>query len=643
MPNEGTSNRRIASKSTNVRLTYLVYLALAVAVAAPLLGTGLVLAVDLSQTPHPGIPAAYWGIPEGTHVGPPARLPLDAAFAALGGIDAVWVGQKLMLLAIVFLAGFGLHRLVPVRTERARLFAGFLYAVNPFVYDRLYTGQWFLLLGYALLPHAYLAFLRALDGRRLAPFAFGALFLATGIASTHMAVLLLVLCGITLLAQLRKIRQRPRGARGALAAFALAMLPSLYWLVPTPGVEDLWRNIGSGQLDLYRTVADHDWGLAPTVAGLYGYWNNVEPIKSHLSAWPLLALTLVMLAAWGGILRRRDPTTLAVAAAGAFGFLLALGDSSFLTRDTYTWALDHFSFLRSFREPQKGVALLVLAYAFLGAIAVDDLLRNPPRRRAAAHLVSALVLALPLLYGYRMFGGLWGELHTSRFPASWEEADQRLSGEAAHSRTLFLPWHGYFAVDFAHGRVVSNPAPSFFGTPVLASRSVGEGSGIADTSDPAERQVNRLLAQHPAYFASCLAQLGVSHVLLAKVADWEQYRFLDGRRDIVPEQRWRDLVLYRLRAPGGLVMKRNSATARGCAKVRPLAISKQSPVRYTIDEPGSASSQVALGLPQAGDWKLRKGEVAFEPWASYRRNYLLGLAGLAAFLGILFQVLRRRN
>ena len=90
----------------------------------------------------------------------------------------------------------------------------------------------------------------------------------------------------------------------------------------------------------------------------------------------------MVLAAWGGFLRRRDPTTLAVAAAGAFGFLLALGDASFLTRDLYTWALDHFSFLRSFREPQKGVALLVLAYAFLGAIALSS---SSLRHSAVSH------------------------------------------------------------------------------------------------------------------------------------------------------------------------------------------------------------------------------------------------------------------
>ena len=45
----------------------------------------------------------------------------------------------------------------------ARLGAGLLYAVNPFVFDRLYAGQLGLLLGYALLPFAVTALL---DGAR---------------------------------------------------------------------------------------------------------------------------------------------------------------------------------------------------------------------------------------------------------------------------------------------------------------------------------------------------------------------------------------------------------------------------------------------------------------------------------------------
>src|SRR5260221_8578431 len=154
----------------------LVYLLLAVAVAGPLLAPGLVLAVDLAPVPHPHLASAYWGVAQGTHEGSLSRLPLDALFVLLGRVGAVAIGEKLLLLAIVFLAGLGMHRAAPARTEAGRYFAGLLYAVNPFVYDRLYTGQWFLLLGYALVPWAFRQFGRLLagDSRRACGFAAGA-------------------------------------------------------------------------------------------------------------------------------------------------------------------------------------------------------------------------------------------------------------------------------------------------------------------------------------------------------------------------------------------------------------------------------------------------------------------------------------
>ena len=636
--------RKPAAGFAGRALAPLIYIVLALAVAAPLLGSGLVLAVDLNQTPHPGIPTSYWGLAEGTHEGSPARLPLDAMFAGLGAIDAVAAGQKLMLLAIIFVAGFGMHRLVPARTRAAAYFAGFLYAVNPFVYDRLYTGQWFLLLGYALLPHAYRAFLQTLEGKRYAPWIFGALFFATGIASTHFAVLLLFLCAITLVAWAGRIRQRPELGGMALLAIGLGLLPSLYWLIPTPGLQDFWNQIGTGQLDVYKSVGDQNWGLAATVAGLSGYWNDAAPIRSYLSVWPMLALALVMLAAWGTVIRRRDPTTWAVAAFGVFGFLLALGYASSVTRDTYVFLLDHVSVLRSFREGQKGVALLVFAYAFLGAAAVDDLVEHSPRVRFAPQVMAALLIALPLVFGYRVLGGLWGGLETSHYPASWQQANDRLESEASHSQTLFLPWHGYLSLGFADGRVVANPAPSYFKTPVLASRSVGEGLDAADTSDPVDQYVARLLARgdRTVNLSRCLASIGVTHVLLAKEADWERYRFLDRRRDLVAVQRWPDLVLYRSQAPAGLIMTGPAAHKPCGGRLEPLKFDKRSPVRYKLASTPPADSTLALGLPQSSKWQLEGRELKFERWNAYRRNYLLGLAGTLIFLVSAVLFWRRR-
>jgi hypothetical protein len=609
--------------------------------------------VDLAPVPHPHPASDYWGIPAGTHSGPIDRLPIDLLFVALGHINAVALGEKVLLLAIVFVAGFGMHRLVPSTSEVARYFGGLLYAVNPFVYDRLDTGQWYLLLGYALLPWASAALLPLADGRRSAAWRFAALATAVGVASAHMFALLAVLVLFVALAAV--IRGPRRLVRlGSIAiGYALACTASLYWLLPVPGLTALWHHVGAAQLRVYGTVSDHTWGLEGAVAGLYGYWNDADPIKAHLAAWPLIAAALIALAVWGLAHRRHDPVAWAVAGAAAFGFLLALGGRGPVTGTLFSAALDHFAILRSFREPQKGVALLAFGYAYLGGAAAGEVRRHlhlPHRGRLAAPFAAVLLL-LPLIAGYRELGGLWNSIGTSTYPRSWSDARAVLSREAASSRTLVLPWHGYFALTFAGHRVVANPAASYFDTPVLTSNSVGEGQAANDSSDPLDREVSQLLASGSQRrdLGACLATLGISHVLLPKQADWTSYSFLSRQNDLVLERRWNDLLLFRNTHPTGLALQVDRAAASPCnTHIAPLPTRIVDPGRIELAQPVPGGSLVALAEPPGPNWRLdgRAGRLlanaipAFRTSAGggetfvasastvVRRNELIGLVAL---------------
>ncbi len=590
------------------RLIPVVYGALAVAVAGPLLAPGLVLAVDLAPVPHPHLASDYWGIPAGTHSGPISRLPIDLLLVALGHVNAVAIGEKALLLAIVFLAGWGMHRLVPSTSDVARFFGGFLYAVNPFVYDRLGTGQWYLLLGYALLPWAFAALLPLAEGRRSAAWRFAALATAVGVASAHMFALLAVLVVLVSFAVVARGPQRIARLVAIVAGSALTCAASLYWLLPVPGLEALWRHIGPAQLHLYGTVSDRRWGIEGAVAGLYGYWNDPDPIKAHLAAWPLITAALISLALWGLAHRRHDPIAWVVAAAAVFGFLLALGGRSPITGALYRTALDHFAVLRSFREPQKGVALVAFGYAYLGGAAAGELrghFRVGWQRRGPA--VVAVLLLLPLIAGYREFGGLWGGLTTSTYPRSWSEARTLLGREAGDSRTLVLPWHAYFALTFANHRVVGNPGTSYFDTPVLVSRSVGEGAAANDSSDPLDREVSRLLASgpHRHNLGACLATLGVSHILLPKQSDWSRYSFLSRQHDVVLERRWSDLLLYRNTHPTALAMQVEHATVNPCTtRSAPLAARLVNPGRIELTKPVAPGRIVALAVSPGPGWTM---------------------------------------
>ncbi|HZT85473.1 MAG TPA: alpha-(1-_3)-arabinofuranosyltransferase family protein [Gaiellaceae bacterium] len=620
------------------------------------------LAVDLNPVPHPHLPSLYFGIPEGTHAAPIDRLPIDLLFVGLGHIDAVAAGEKVLLLAIVFLAGWGMHRLVPSTSEVARFFGGILYAVNPFVYDRLDTGEWYLLLGYALLPWALAALLQLAQGRRSAVWRFAAVATAVGVASAHMFVLLAVLVLLVLLAVLvrgpdRMVRLAAIGAGSAVTCAA-----SLYWLLPVPGLEALWRHVGPAQLRLYGTVPDHTWGLEGAVAGLYGYWNDPDPIKAHLAAWPLITAALIALALSGLAHRRRDPVAWAVAAAAAFGFLLALGGRGPVTGALYRAALDHVAVFRSFREPQKGVALLAFGYAYLAGAGVGELRSHVRvgRRRWRTAALAATVLLLPLIAGYREFGGLWGNLSMSTYPASWSRARALLGHEAADSRTLVLPWHAYFALNFAGHRVVANPAASYFDTPVLVSRSVGEGSAAEDSSDPLDRAVSGLLAggARRRDLGSCLAALGVSHVLLPKQADWRRYSFLNTQRDLVLERAWGDLLVYRNTHPTALALQVDHRGTSPCdTRVTPLPTRVVDPGRIELTRPVPRDRLVALAVSPGPGWTMngRRGRLLAGAIPTFRtssttatfvastsrivrRNELIGVIALVA-LGLLKSLL----
>src|SRR5258708_4709186 len=273
----------------------LVYALVAIGVAGPLLRPGLVLSIDLAQTPQFTLSPNYWGLPAGTNSGSLGRLPFDALLHLAGMLGVVPVAQKLLLLSIVFLAGFGMHRLAGRRLP-GRFFAGMLYAVNPFVLERLIAGQWFLLLSYALIPWAFAAFLATFRGNLRAAWRFALIAAIAGFADAHMATLLGLLCLVTLIANLGRDRAHRLGP--PLLALALAALASLLWLIPAPDLQELWSHVGHAQLQLYGTFGDPRWGPVLTVLGLGGFWDDPAPGQTALAVWPLFALLLFGLAIW---------------------------------------------------------------------------------------------------------------------------------------------------------------------------------------------------------------------------------------------------------------------------------------------------------------------------------------------------------
>lgn len=485
---------------------------LAALVCYPFTG-GRLLLLDFVSGPHqPLLPATAFGLDGGLTGGVPLAIGFRLLDRLLGPAGSV------VPAAVFFpLATTGAARLLPAAVLPARLGAGLFYAVNPFVFDRLYAGQLGVLLGYAAVPFAVTALLDAArEPHRVGRAACWAG--ATVMMSVHFAWILLPLTAAIIATRPHRVRASVRLGAAALGAAAI----SCYLLV-APALVGTRPAGALAQLAAYRTRGDPRVGLLVNVAGLYGFFRP-GPIeaKNLFSGWPavLAALVLVVAVGYAAVLRdvahRRDG--LAILAAGVAGYFLALGDQG-PAGALFRLAYEHLPGFVIMREPGKFAVLVALTYAygFGWGIAWLTPRSQPKRARVAA---AALALALPLACAPNLFGGLGGQVRASAVPPSWSIA-ARLAGPAT---VLFLPWQAYFPTPFTGQRMIANPAALYFAGTVLTSQDPGHGYAFA-AEDPEHVFLDQVLGppvdRHRVRAA--LAGLGVRFVALAKVADWRDF------------------------------------------------------------------------------------------------------------------------
>lgn len=519
--------------------------AVAVAVCAPLVDKGWLFLLDWSRGPHVPPPEELWGL-GGTAAALPFALVTWALGELLGPAVLGWLPVAIGLTGATLSAG----SLVGGAAVR-RAAAGLLYAVNPFVFDRVFAGHVAFLLGYALLPLAVRSLLRAEKATgvagRLPPVLWTTLLV--GLAP-HFAWLIAVVCLAMLVTRPSRQTASWLTGMGAVVVLANAYLV----LPPLVGGGQSAVEVGGADLAAYRTSGDAPIGVAANVAGLHGFWRQeISLPKDDVPGWPLFWAGVVLVAGAGAIRGRRaggaDRRLVAVVAgAGALGFLLALGDQG-PTGDAYRWLYENVPGFEVMREPQKFAALLALAYAVLfglGAEAAVEGIGRPVARR----VWTATLLVLPVLTAPTLLWGFGGRVGVDHYPGSWAEAD-RVMGDGPE-RILFLPWHQYLRLPFTD-RIVANPASFAFRRNVVSGDNV-ELPGLRTASLSARSAYLEFLYAHGDRlhsFGQLVAPHGVGYVVLAKAVDWRQYTWLDRQADLEKVLDSDEIAVYRNRHPVG--------------------------------------------------------------------------------------------
>ena len=516
----------------------MVYGALALVVLLPLLRSGYVFAMDMVFAPN-----LSW--PE----------PFNVTGAFLYFLNFIFPGeivQKIFLFLVLFLAGIGMHRLIPTESRLPKYFAGIFYVFNPWVYSHFLFGQFWLLIAYALMPFAVKAIFSFLNNINLRnALKLSLWFVLIGFISSHFIIFVFLFFAVAFLVYLFKaLKERKeifRMFKHASLILLIFFVFSAWWILPyfntsSPQGHLLQEAVGRKDFESFKTEGDAKYGVLLNVAALYGFWgdrmNQYILPKDVVRGWFLLFLIILALVIFGTIsaFKKNKPMTITFIIAAAIAFILSVGIAyqpfapiiNFLNEKTFIF--------KGFRDSQKFSALLVLAYSYFGAVGINAIFKHlsVERLKYLKLVLAVFLVSLPVLYSPLMVWGFCGQLYTSHYPQEWFKTNEILNQDKENFKVLFLPWHQYMPFSFVGYKVVVNPAPRFFDKETIAGDNMEIGV-YTHSKRPVSRVVEDVVLrriQGIDNFGEILAPFNIKYIILAKESDWLKYYFLDEQKDL---------------------------------------------------------------------------------------------------------------
>lgn len=530
-----------------------IFAVLSLAIMAPWFAPGYILTLDMVFTPELPMPSTV-----------SSSYVFHAALHFLNVLVPSQIIQKALLFLIFFLSSLGMYRLatyIYAAPGRAASFgaylAGIFYAVNPFTYDRLMAGQYSVLLGYALLPFFAKCFLVFLQKPALAVATkLAAWSVLISIISIHSLGLLAIFVLVASVTALCKHHAKPYTLRWfgfGLVSLGLFVVASCYWLVPLAlGRGSTAVQISSftdADIAAFDTLGNTIFEKLAHVAQLQGFWLEDRGMytlpQQQTAGWAILAAMLLLVILVGTVQlwhTHRRMMLAILAASGVVGLLLASGIGT-------DWLAMHVPLFAGYREPQKFAGLLALSYSVCvagGAAAIIHYVRREMGMQNA-YVATVVLLLIPTLLTATIWWGARGQLTPRQYPAEWSVVNDQLNNDPSDFTTLVLPWHMYQYYDFA-GRIISNPAPDFFGKPTIISNDPEfEGSHPPSSGDTQTAAIGRLLkhAYDRQDIGQQLAAHNIKYVLLTHDNDYHTYDYLSQRSDLQLVRKNASLELYR--------------------------------------------------------------------------------------------------
>ncbi len=525
-------------------------LALTLAVTAPLLAPGYLLIRDAVSTPRSYLSDAAIGIGESA----PRAVPQDFAVAVLSAFLDGGLVVKALLIAGLFLAGWGAARLAAAVVAESGVpgqFAATTVAIwNPYVAERLLQGHWSLLVGYGCLPWVAAAVIRL----RSAPQPGDWPALAFWIALAGLTPTGLVLAATVALVCLAAPGAGFGRAAGAAAVAGIATAAASPWLVAAA----LSGALGGAQSDglvPFAARAEPGLGTLGSLAGLSGIWNSdaVPHSRTTLLAALATAVLLAVVACGVPALLRRPAARPLIGLA----VLGVLGPAALATRPglaVLRAVVEAAPGLAILRDGQKWVALAMPGYALAGAAAVLTLSRLLRPALAAALCCAAVVAVLPDLAA-----GVGGRVVAVRYPPGWPVVAAQINADPGP--VAVLPAGSMRRFGWAGTAPVLDPLPRWVRAEVLSTGDLVVGGQVVPGEGDRARRIDESILGGAG--PSALAAAGVRWLVVESGTPGEMGAAAGTLGTLIPIHQDGELSLYRIggNAPGVPRTRRAAAIA----------------------------------------------------------------------------------
>ncbi|WP_428343315.1 hypothetical protein [Mycobacterium sp.] len=512
-------------------------LALALLVVAPLLKPGYLLLRDAVSTPRSYFTDNALGL-----VSAPRATPQDFAIAVASHVVDGGIVVKALLVAGLWLAGWGAARLVaqllPESCAGGQFVATTLAIWNPYVGERLLQGHWSLLLGYGCLPWVAttLISLRTAESG-IWPSIFGLTFWIALAGLTPTGLILAATVGLTCAAVTGTGVSRWRCAAIVSVDAALAALPWLTAaLLGLASTDRMWSHTPG--IAAFAARAEPALGTLGSLASLGGIWNGDAVPASRTTYFTLVsAVVLLAVVAAGFVTLRRshDARPLLVLAVASILVPAALATGPGLA--VLHAVVETVPGLGVLRDAQKWVALAMPGYALAGAGAVLTLRRW--LRPAIAPLVCcvALLLALPDLAW-----GIGGKVQSTHYPGDWAAVAAAIN--RAPAEVAVLPADTMRRFSWSGPAPVLDPLPRWLRADVLTTGDLTvSGTTVLGEGDRA-REVQRLLLAGAD--PDQLRAAGVGWLVVEEGTAGDMSGATETLERLPVAFRGRDLMLYRV-------------------------------------------------------------------------------------------------